>query len=78
MRFSLVLLLSLAILGSGASQLNRAQQADTTIKVAVEGRGTISIKLFTKDAPKACSHILDLVRQGFYEGQRFFRVTRSP
>jgi len=68
----------MAILAAGFGQSSKKPQADTTIKVNVEGRGTIVIRMFTKEAPKACSHILGLVRQGFYDGQRFFRVTRSP
>jgi peptidyl-prolyl cis-trans isomerase B (cyclophilin B) len=51
---------------------------ETTMKVAVEGKGDIVIKLYTKEAPKACNHIMALIKQGFYDGQRFFRVTRSP
>lgn len=53
-------------------------QDGTTLKVAVEGRGNFVIKLFTKEAPKACGQITKLAKQGFYDGQRFFRVTRTP
>jgi len=79
MRFIIPILVFLAVLAGGFAQSKgKQQQADTTIRVSVEGRGTIVIKMFTKEAPKACGHILDLVRQGFYDGQRFFRVTRTP
>ena len=78
MRLIIPILVSLAVLVGGFVQSKGRAQADTTIRVNVEGRGTIVIKLFTKEAPRACNRILDLVRQGFYDGQRFFRVTRSP
>lgn len=78
MRIFLALTLALATFGNAVSQGTRAAQADPTLKVAVEGRGNIVIRLYSKDAPKACAHIMQLARQGFYDGQRFFRVTRSP
>lgn len=37
-------------------------------------KGTIEIELFAKDAPKTVAHLLTLVRQNFYRGQRFHRV----
>ena len=78
MRFILALLFAFLTLGAAFAQAGRSNQGDPVMKVAVEGRGNIVIKLFAKDAPKATSHIMQLVRQGFYDGQRFFRVTRSP
>ena len=37
-------------------------------------KGTIEIELYAKDAPKTVAHLLTLVRQNFYRGQRFHRV----
>lgn len=56
----------------------KAKPGETILRLAVEGRGDISIKLFTKEAPKTTKHIIDLTRSGFYDGQRFFRVVTSP
>src|SRR5579862_7100653 len=77
MRLILAFLLSASV-GHLATPQGRNVQADATLKVAVQGKGTIVIKLFAKEAPKACTHITQLARQGFYDGQRFFRVTRTP
>ncbi len=54
------------------------QVGETVLRVEVEARGTLYIKLHTKEAPKTTAHILRLARQGFYDGQRFFRVVRQP
>jgi peptidylprolyl isomerase len=78
MRFILALLIALATIAPAMAQTNRSNQGDVRLTVAIEGRGNIVIKLYTKEAPKACSHIMQLAKQGFYDGQRFFRVTRSP
>lgn len=78
MRIILALLFALSGLALGVGQGVRQAQGDVTIKVLIEGKGPITIKLFTKDAPKATSRILQLVRTGFYDGQRFFRVSRTP
>lgn len=54
------------------------QAGETVLRLEVEARGNIFIKLHTKEAPKTTDHILKLVRQGFYNGQRFFRVSKTP
>jgi len=62
----------------GQSGPYRPKAGETVLKVEVEGRGDVYIRLFTKEAPKTTSHILKLVRDGFYDGQRFHRVETSP
>jgi len=44
----------------------------------IEGRGTITIQLYADKAPKACAQISGLAQKGFYDGQKFFKVIRSP
>jgi len=56
----------------------KPKSGESVLKVEVEGRGDIYIKLYTREAPKTTSHILKLVRDGFYDGQRFHRVETSP
>jgi cyclophilin family peptidyl-prolyl cis-trans isomerase len=51
---------------------------ETVLKMEVEGRGNIYILLRTKEAPQTTTHILALVKNGFYNGQRFHRVERVP
>jgi cyclophilin family peptidyl-prolyl cis-trans isomerase len=51
---------------------------ETVVKIVVEGRGDIYVKLHVKEAPKTTDHILKLVRDGFYDGQRFHKAQRSP
>lgn len=48
------------------------------MKIAVEGRGNIFIRLQTRQAPNITGQIIRLARQGFYDGQRFHRAIRSP
>jgi cyclophilin family peptidyl-prolyl cis-trans isomerase len=48
------------------------------MKLTIQGRGEVVIKLFTKDAPKATAHIIQLAKNGFYDGQRFYRVIKTP
>lgn len=73
---ALVLMLVLASL-VGAQEYS-PKPGETVMKVAIEGRGNLYIKLFTKEAPKATSQIMSLVRKRFYDGQKVFRVERSP
>lgn len=46
--------------------------------IEVAGRGTVQIKLHTKEAPKTTAQIIRLAQNGFYNGQRFFKVDKSP
>lgn len=49
-----------------------------TMTLEVEGRGRIVIEMYPDKAPKTVAHIQGLVRRGFYDGQRFFRVITEP
>lgn len=51
---------------------------ETVMHLSIEGRGDVYIVLYTKEAPKTTAHIISLVRQGFYNDQRFHRVEKSP
>jgi len=52
--------------------------ADTTMRVTIAGKGTFTITLYTDKAPKTTSHIIKLVKSGFYDGQRFHIAIHSP
>jgi cyclophilin family peptidyl-prolyl cis-trans isomerase len=44
------------------------------VVVIETAKGTIEFETYPEDAPKTVAHILNLVRRGFYNGQRFHRV----
>lgn len=70
----IVLALSTMALG----QTYSPKPGEKVMRVAIEGRGNLYIRLFTDKAPKTTAHIVSLAKQGFYDGQRFFRVVRQP
>jgi cyclophilin family peptidyl-prolyl cis-trans isomerase len=37
-------------------------------------KGTFEFETYPDDAPKTVAHVVDLVKQGFYDGQRFHRA----
>ncbi|CAN5506134.1 hypothetical protein BH11ARM1_BH11ARM1_16920 [soil metagenome] len=78
MKFLISLVLSVLLLGVAMGQNYTAKPGETLLKLEVEGRGNIIIKLHSKQAPKTVEHILELVKAGFYNGQRFHRVERTP
>jgi cyclophilin family peptidyl-prolyl cis-trans isomerase len=45
--------------------------------VVETSKGQFSIRTFPREAPKTVSHVLALVRRGFYDGQRFHRAVPS-
>jgi len=78
MRSLLILFITLCACAFGSAQSYTPHAGETVIKVAIEGRGNIFIQLFTDKAPKTCAHILQLVNNRFYDGQKVFRAEKSP
>jgi cyclophilin family peptidyl-prolyl cis-trans isomerase len=68
----------LLTIAASFAQSYKPKAGETVLKVDIEGRGTYFISLFTKDAPKTTAHILKLVKDKFYDGQRYHRVEKSP
>ena len=70
-------LLALAVLvlavAPALAQDKPAAKAPTVV-ITLEKGGQITLELFPADAPKHVENFLKLVRQGFYDGQRFHRV----
>jgi peptidyl-prolyl cis-trans isomerase B (cyclophilin B) len=62
--------LALAVLLSPA--IVRAQTAP--VIVVETSKGAFAFETYPKDAPKTVAHVVQLVRQGFYDGQRFHRA----
>ena len=69
--FLLLVTLLLAVLAS-------AQATPPSLKLEIEGKGTVVIRLFPDKAPKAVGHIAKLAKAGFYDGLRFHRADRTP
>ncbi|MBL8066423.1 MAG: peptidylprolyl isomerase [Chthonomonadaceae bacterium] len=66
--FFLLLTVVLATLGWG----------QTKLVLDIENRGKVEIELYTNEAPKTTAQIIRLAQSGFYNGQKFFRVVKSP
>ncbi len=51
---------------------------EMVMKLVVAGRGNIFVHLYNDKTPKTTGHIAELAKNGFYDGQRFHKVVRSP
>jgi cyclophilin family peptidyl-prolyl cis-trans isomerase len=51
-----------------------AQRAAAPVIVVETSRGMFSFDTYPDEAPQTVKHIIELVRSGFYDGQRFHRV----
>lgn len=78
MRLLWILLFVLVIAPFSVPQTYSPKKGETVLKIEIEGRGNVFIKLHTKEAPKTTDRVLALVKQGFYNGQRFHRVEKTP
>jgi peptidyl-prolyl cis-trans isomerase B (cyclophilin B) len=63
---------ALCVLGGFFRSLS-AQAAGPVIVVETT-KGTFAFETYPADAPKTVAHIVDLVRRGFYDGQRVHRA----
>lgn len=84
--FVLALMAFVAMAGSGFVLARPAtvpeagpamQAAGNPMLVLDTAKGSIEIELLQGDAPKSVEYIVDLVKKGFYRGQRFHRSERS-
>lgn len=74
----LVLGLLMFVAAMAMAQGYTPKSGETVLKLDVSGRGTLYIKLFVKEAPKATAHIIKLAESGFYNDKAFEVVDRSP
>lgn len=51
-----------------------ARAAGGPVIVVETAKGTFAFETYPVDAPKTVAHIVDLVRRGFYDGQRIHRA----
>jgi cyclophilin family peptidyl-prolyl cis-trans isomerase len=58
----------------GSMTVVRAQQARVPVVVVETTRGTFEFETYPNEAPKSVAHIVDLVKHGFYDGQRVHRA----
>lgn len=72
MRPADVLLCALCVL-CGFVPESRAQTGGPVIVVETS-RGTFAFETYPEEAPKTVAHVVDLVKRGFYDGQRIHRA----
>ena len=56
----------------------KARPGQSVLELTIEKRGEVFIDLDTKNAPKATGQIISLTNSGFYNGQTFYKVLKSP
>lgn len=71
-----ILLVSLLLAGchKNVSQLVKPGAGDTIAEIEVEDYGTIYVRFFKNEAPKAVENFITLAKKGFYNGQSFYRI----
>ncbi len=78
MRFISAICLFLLIQTFAFSQNYKPASGETALILDIKNRGQVAILLFTKQAPKTTSQIIRLASDGFYNGQKFFKVVKQP
>jgi peptidyl-prolyl cis-trans isomerase B (cyclophilin B) len=63
-----------AVAGSGLGHRSLIAQAAAPVIVVETSKGTFAFETYPDDAPKTVAHIVALVKQGFYDGQRIHRA----
>lgn len=58
-------------------QMAKPNEGDTIAIIDVENYGKITIKLFEKEAPKACENFITHSKEGYYNGVIFHRVMEN-
>jgi cyclophilin family peptidyl-prolyl cis-trans isomerase len=69
-----ILLFLVAVLGLTAVAAQRKSPGAGPIVVLETVKGTIEFETYPEEAPKTVARIVELVKKGFYNGQRFHRA----
>lgn len=56
------------------NMFDKAKEGAIRATLEIEGKGTMTLELYPKAAPKTVEHFVELAKQGFYEGILFHRV----
>ena len=64
---------SAAILGAVLRPVH-AQGVSAPVIVVETAKGSFAIETYPEEAPKTVAHVVDLVKRGFYDGQRVHRA----
>src|SRR5262249_32717833 len=78
MKRSLMIVVLLCVIGAGGVESRKdafAREPAGSPTIVVEtSSGVFTIETYPLEAPKTVAHVVDLVRQGFYDGQRIHRA----
>lgn len=79
MIFLLIMIISSFIIMTGCSngsadQLSEPKSGDTVAEIVVEGHGSIFVKFFEDEAPKAVENFVTHAENGYYDGLTFHRI----
>jgi peptidyl-prolyl cis-trans isomerase B (cyclophilin B) len=74
---SLLLVLSLIIMPSCSSDIEKLKEEYITVKIDVYNYGTITMRVYPEIAPKTVDRFITLVEEGFYDGLKFHRVIKN-
>jgi len=72
-----MILTLVVLLGTGVGLFHadsRPQASGPPVIVVETSKGTFEFETFPDDAPRTVAHIVDLVKKGFYDGQRVHRA----
>lgn len=72
-KITLYVLCGLCVLG-GSFFSSLSAQPEGPVIVVETSKGTFEFETYPADAPKTVAHIVDLVKGGFYDGQRVHRA----
>ena len=62
---------------SETSQFEEPKKGETVAEIAVEGYGSIFIRFFDKEAPKAVENFIQHSKDGYYDGVSFHRIIEN-
>ena len=69
-----IVLVLVAVFLSSWFRLESSALQGHPVVVVETSKGSFEIELFPEDAPKSVAHVIDLVKRGFYDGQRIHRA----
>lgn len=73
----IIILLSIFLLGgcsNSTKQFKKPKKGDMVAEIVIKDYGSIFVKFFEKEAPKAVENFVTHAKEGYYDGLTFHRI----
>lgn len=73
-KLTMIFLMLILLAGCSKTQFSEPKKRDTVAEIVITGYGSIFVKFFEEEAPKAVENFVTHAKDGYYDGLTFHRI----